>query len=90
MAVKYGVEEAVLLQHLYFWIQKNAANQKHLHDGYYWTYNSARAFSVIFPFWSRQKIDRMIQSLREQGAILIGNPHNLLVLQLHLQTQERN
>ncbi len=73
MAVKYGVEEAVLLQHLYFWIQKNAANQKHFHDGYFWTYNSAQAFTVIFPFWSRQKIDRMIQSLREQGAILIGN-----------------
>lgn len=73
LAVKYGVEEAVLLQHLYFWIQKNAANQRHLHDGNYWTYNSARAFSVLFPFWSRQKIDRMIQSLREQGAILVGN-----------------
>lgn len=73
MAVKYGVEEAVLLQHLYFWIQKNAANQKHLHDGYYWTYNSAQAFTVIFPFWSRQKVDRMIQSLREQGAIFVGN-----------------
>jgi hypothetical protein len=39
------------LQHLYFWIQKNAANQKHLHDGYYWTYNSAQVFTVIFPFW---------------------------------------
>lgn len=73
LAVKYGVEEAVLLQHLSFWIQKNAANQKHFHDGQYWTYNSARAFSVLFPFWSRQKIDRMIQSLREQGAILVGN-----------------
>ena len=73
LAEKYGVEEAVLLQHLYFWIQKNAANGKHFHDGHYWTYNSARAFSVLFPFWKRQKIDRLIQSLRERGAILVGN-----------------
>ena len=73
LAKKYGVEEAVLLNHLYFWIQKNAANNKHFHDGKYWTYNSAQAFTVIFPFWNRQKIDRMIQSLRGQGAILIGN-----------------
>lgn len=73
LAEKFGVEEAVLLQHLYFWIQKNAANGKHFHDGRYWTYNSARAFSVLFPFWKRQKIDRLIQSLRERGAILVGN-----------------
>lgn len=73
LAEKYGVEEAVLLNHLYFWIQKNAANGKHLHDGQYWTYSSAQAFTLIFPFWNRQKIDRMIQSLRERGAILVAN-----------------
>jgi len=73
LAEKYGVEEAVLLNHLYFWIQKNAANGKHFHDGRYWTYNSAQAFTLIFPFWNRQKVDRMIQSLRGQDAILVGN-----------------
>ncbi|MEA4869924.1 MAG: hypothetical protein VB062_04720 [Christensenella sp.] len=73
LAEQYGVEEAVLLNHLYFWIQHNTANKKHLHDGRYWTYNSAQAFTEIFPFWSRQKIDRMIQGLRESGAIIVGN-----------------
>ncbi|MEN6594700.1 MAG: hypothetical protein ABFC31_07145 [Clostridiaceae bacterium] len=73
LAEQYGVEEAVLLNHLYFWIQKNAANDKHFHNKRYWTYNSAQAFTVIFPFWSRKKIDRLIQSLRDQGAVVIGN-----------------
>jgi len=73
LAEQYGVEEAVLLNHLYFWIQHNAANKKHFHDGRYWTYNSAQAFTEIFPFWSRQKIDRIIQFLREKDAVIIGN-----------------
>jgi len=73
LAERYGVEEAVLLNHLYFWIQHNAANKKHFHDGRYWTYNSAQAFTEIFPFWSRKKIDRIVQSLKESGAVIIGN-----------------
>ena len=73
LAEQYGVEEAVLLNHLYFWIQHNAANKKHFHDGRYWTYNSAQAFTEIFPFWSRKKIDRLVQSLKEKNAVIIGN-----------------
>ncbi len=73
LAEQYGVEEAVLLNNMYFWIQHNAANKSNFHDGQYWTYNSAQAFAEIFPFWSRQKIDRMIQKLKEKGALIIGN-----------------
>lgn len=73
LAEQYGVEEAVLLNHLYFWIQHNTANKKHFHDGRYWTYNSAQAFTEIFPFWSRKKIDRLVQSLKESEAVIVGN-----------------
>ena len=40
IAAKYGVEEAILLNYFDFWIQKNEANDRHFHDGLYWTYNS--------------------------------------------------
>jgi hypothetical protein len=40
VAKTVGVEEALLLQHLEYWVYKNAANGKHFHDGAYWTYNS--------------------------------------------------
>ena len=33
VAVKYGVEEAVLIHNLYWWISKNKANNKHFYDG---------------------------------------------------------
>lgn len=39
IAEKYGINAAIILQNMYYWIEKNRANEKHFHDGYYWTYN---------------------------------------------------
>ena len=73
LATKYGVNEAILLNNFIFWISKNEANRKHFHDGRYWTYNSVRAFSELFPFWSEKQIRTTIASLERQGVLLKGN-----------------
>ena len=44
IAKKYSVDEAIFLNHIAFWIQKNIANKKHFHEGQYWTYSSYPAF----------------------------------------------
>lgn len=72
-AVKYGVEEAIIIQNIRFWLQKNRANGKHFHDGRYWTYNSKPAFAKLFPFWSEKQIRRILDSLRKQGVLVVGN-----------------
>ena len=73
VAQKYGVNEAILLQNLAYWIIKNEANNKHFHDGRYWTYNSAEAFAQLFPFWSVNQIRRMLAKLVEDGVLVKGN-----------------
>ena len=73
IAKKYGVEGAVMLSNLIFWIEKNKANDKHFYEGRYWTYNSTEAFTKLFPFWSRRQIQRILKNLKEQGAIEEGN-----------------
>ena len=51
LAEKYGVDEAIFLHNLYFWIvRKNEANGRHHHEGRTWTYNSMAAFARLFPF----------------------------------------
>ena len=30
IAMKYGIQPAIILNNLYFWIEKNRANEKHL------------------------------------------------------------
>jgi len=72
-AKEFGVDGAIVLYNLSFWIAKNAANKKNYHEGKYWTYNSTNAFKELFPFWSTQKIGRVLRKLEEQGAIVSGN-----------------
>ena len=73
LASIYGVEEAILIYNLQFWINKNKANSCHQYDGRTWTYNSYKAFAKLFPFWNPGKIRRVIKSLVDKGVIVEGN-----------------
>jgi len=72
-AKKYGVEEAIIISNLQFWIMKNRANKKHFYEGRTWTYNSIKAFAELFPYWSDRQIERILKSLEKQGVIISGN-----------------
>lgn len=72
-AKEVGVNAAIILQNLYFWVAKNEANDTNFHDGRYWTYNSVAAFAKLFPYLSRGQINGAIKKLEEQGYIVSGN-----------------
>ena len=73
-AEKYGVEKAILIYNLDFWLNKNKANKKNIKvkDGkeYYWTFNSASAFKVLFPYLKEGSIARWLKELEEEGVII--------------------
>ena len=73
VAEMYGVDGAVFISRLQFWIEKNAANDRHYHKGRYWTYNSLRAMEKLFPFWSRRQIERIVKNLKDKGVLLTAN-----------------
>lgn len=73
IAKKFSIEEAIVLENLYFWIKKNQANDKHFYDGRYWTYNSQKALTELFPYWNRMKIQRVLQKLEDNGLVIKGN-----------------
>lgn len=73
IAKEYGILEAVLINNLDYWITKNEANEVNFFDGYYWTYNSTRAFSELFPYASERQIKAALKSLRDKGIIQTGN-----------------
>ena len=68
-----GVDGALMLQHLYFWHQRNEGNGKNFHDGHYWTYNSIKGFSAIFPYLKEYSIRKILEKLEQQEYILTGN-----------------
>ena len=74
-AVLYGVEKAVLLNNLKYWLDHAKANGKKAIDGYYWTFNSATAFAELIPYISPSKIGRLMRELEADGIVIVGN-HN--------------
>lgn len=73
IAKEYGLLEAILLNHLYFWIEKNRANEANFFDGNYWTFNSTRAFNELFPYATQKKIQTALNHLKEENIIVTGN-----------------
>ena len=72
VAKEFGIEESIILQNMLFWTEKNIANQRHFYEGRYWTYNSVRAFSELFPYMTDSKIRRTLKRLEEAGMIITG------------------
>ena len=73
IAKRYGVLSAVLLQNLQHWIEKNKANGKNFFDGHYWTYNSRKAFTELFPYATARQVDTALKKLIDDGVIITGN-----------------
>lgn len=75
VAEEYGVNAAILLQNLSYWIEKNRANDRNYIDGMYWTYSSVKAFQELFPYLTARAISTALQKLEDAGIIISGN-HN--------------
>ncbi len=73
IAEKFGVNVAIFLNNIAFWVKKNEANKKHFYDGRYWTYNSSEALSALFPYWSSDQMDRLIKKCTSLNLILVDN-----------------
>lgn len=72
-ATEFGLNEAIIANNLWYWIKKNEANEKHFHEGKYWTYNSVKALKKIFPYLSERQINKALLNLVDKGIIVRGN-----------------
>jgi hypothetical protein len=73
IAKEYGIHEAIILKNIYFWVEKNRANEKHFYEGRYWTYNSKKAFSELFPYLNERQVKYALEKMKKEGLILTGN-----------------
>lgn len=73
IAKQYGLNEAILLNNIAFWVFKNRANNQNFYEGRHWTYNSIKAYSELFPYMSESTIRRTLNNLAGSDLILIGN-----------------
>ena len=73
LAQRHGVNGAIFLHSMAFWIAKNQANGRHFREGRTWTYNTLEALAKLFPFWTRRQVERIVAKLKEDGVLLTGN-----------------
>ncbi|WP_225436720.1 replication protein [Limosilactobacillus reuteri] len=69
LAVKIGLNEAIILQQVHYWLLKS----NNIRDGYKWVYNSYSEWNKQFPFFSRSTMRRAFNSLEKQGLLITAN-----------------
>ena len=69
LAIKYGVSEAIMIEHFRYWIKHNRANKINQKLGSTWTYKTVEAFRDTYEFWSTGQIRRILNSLITQGVL---------------------
>ncbi|MEH7159157.1 hypothetical protein [Neobacillus drentensis] len=69
LAVKIGLNEAVVLQQIHYWL----GISKHHIEGRIWVYNTYEEWQKQLPFWSVSTIKRTILSLETKGLLLSAN-----------------
>jgi hypothetical protein len=72
IAAQVGCNAAVIYQNLFYWAEKNAANDRHFYDGRWWTYNSITAFAELFPYLTGKQIRTALEKLEASGLIVSG------------------
>ena len=72
-AVEHGIDAAIILHNMRYWLDYARAHGEHEHDGHYWMYAKASKMQTVFPFWTANKIQKTLKKLEERGVIISGS-----------------
>ena len=73
IAKKVGIAGAVILNNIYWWVDKNSKNQINFYEGKYWTYNKKSAYLQQFPYLTENQLEYALTKLRDADYIEVGN-----------------
>jgi len=80
LACLIGLNEAIVLQQLHYWIDKNKTAKVNFRNGRTWTYSTIQDYrDRDFPFWSFNTVKRTITNLANMGFLLKGNYNKLKI-----------
>lgn len=74
LAREIGLNEALILQQINYWIEINKKTGKNFFEGRYWTYNSIKSWRENdFDYMSLDTVKRTFAKLEKQGYLMSGN-----------------
>lgn len=69
-----GLNEAIVMQQIHYWLVHNKKENKNYNDGCYWTYNSIKKWQETnFKFWSVETVKRVFAKLEKMELLVSGN-----------------
>ena len=75
LAIRVGLEQAIVLQQLHYFLGLNYHAGRNIRDDKVWTYNSYEKWQQIFPFFSKKTVQRIFVNM-EKDEILISENYN--------------
>ena len=73
LAKAVGLNEAIVLQQVHYWLEKNRKDRRNIRDGYAWVYNSYGGWTEQFSWWSESTVKRIFTGLEKSGLLVSGN-----------------
>ena len=73
LATIIGLNEALILQQVHYWLKVNEKNKRNCYGGRYWTYNTINEWQEKLPFWSTSTVKRIFKKLRDMNLIIVDN-----------------
>ena len=72
-----GLNEAIVVQQIHYWLNINEKAKKNIFDGRVWTYNTYEKWqNENFDFWSVKTVRRIFDSLEKKKILIKGNYNN--------------
>lgn len=73
LAIAIGLNEAIVLQQIHYWIKINENEKINNYQGKTWTYNTYKEWQKQIPFFSERTILRTIQKLEKLKILESSN-----------------
>ena len=70
LAKLLGINQAIILQQMHYWLKINQKKGSPQIDGYYWTYNTYQEWANQFQWLSAESIKRFILDLENKGVVI--------------------
>jgi len=74
-ATAYGIQEAIIIKHIIYWIDFNMRKGSNFIEGRTWMYQTQEEMAHHFPYWDRRQVMRILKSLID-SKLLIAKNHN--------------
>ena len=75
IATDVGINEAIVFNHIFYWIRYNYMKKQNFHEEKTWMFESFQEISDYLGYFSLDQVRRAIEKLVEKGYLIVGNFH---------------